>query len=202
MSETQAPPSGWQDRIVGSGVMAPDQFLAHPLNFRIHSMSQEQALEEVLNRVGWVRRVLVNRRTGHVLDGHLRVALAIRRNEPEIPYDEVDLSEEDERLVLAALDPIAAMAGTDVEKLRELTADFQLAAESQFGAMLDALTEMSQTPPDRQRREPGNTDELRDVSAQVRSRWVIVVECADEDEQRGLLDRWLGEGIECRAMNS
>lgn len=139
MSDDQQGPRAWADRIVGSGVMAPDQFLANPGNFRIHSALQEEALEEVLQRVGWVRRVLVNRRTGHVIDGHLRVSAAIRRGETAVPYDEVDLSEEDEKLVLAALDPIAGMAGTDAEKLAELLGSIDLAADGSLQHMLEEL---------------------------------------------------------------
>jgi hypothetical protein len=35
--------------------------------------AQEAALAGILGQVGWVQQVLVNRRTGHVVDGHLRV---------------------------------------------------------------------------------------------------------------------------------
>ena len=88
-----AAPTAWRNRIIGSGMMAPEQFLANPGNFRIHSSMQEAALEEVLDRVGWVRTVLVNQTTGHVIDGHLRVALGSRRGEAQIPYDLVELTE-------------------------------------------------------------------------------------------------------------
>ena len=66
---------------------------------------------------------MVNRRTGFVVDGHARVALAISRNEPSVPVLYVDLSPEEEALVLATLDPIGAMATTDEAKLNELLAD-------------------------------------------------------------------------------
>jgi hypothetical protein len=38
-----------------------------------------------LSEVGWVAGVLVNRTTGHVVHGHLRVELALSRNEPTVP---------------------------------------------------------------------------------------------------------------------
>ena len=66
---------------------------------------------------------MVNRRTGFVVDGHARVALAISRNEPSVPVLYVDLSPEEEALVLATLDPIGAMATTDEAKLNELLAE-------------------------------------------------------------------------------
>ena len=54
----------WQSRIIGEGEEAPDQLLANPLNWRIHPKAQQDALEQVLDKVGWVQRVLVNQRTG------------------------------------------------------------------------------------------------------------------------------------------
>lgn len=110
----------WNNRIVGHGEEAPDQLLANPRNWRIHPKAQQEALEGLLGEVGWVQDVIVNRRTGHVVDGHLRVALAISRDEPVVPVVYVDLDEGEERLVLAALDPLAAMAITDSDQLFDL----------------------------------------------------------------------------------
>lgn len=76
----------------------------------------------MLDRVGWVQQVIVNQRTGHLLDGHLRVSLALKKNEATIPVVYVDVSPEEERLVLASLDPIAGLAGIDHEKQTELLA--------------------------------------------------------------------------------
>ncbi|CAN5749739.1 hypothetical protein BH23CHL7_BH23CHL7_17220 [soil metagenome] len=128
----------WANRIVGSGEEAPDQLLANPANWRIHPKAQQQALAGVLGQVGWVQQVLVNRRTGHVVDGHLRVALAISQAAPVVPVLYVDLSPEEEALVLVSLDPLAAMAGTDEEKLRELLADVAVDSEA-LAAMLAEL---------------------------------------------------------------
>ena len=103
----------WRSRITGTGSEAPDQLLANPANYRVRPKAQREALAGVLDEVGWVQNVVVNQRTGHVVDGHLRVALAISRSEPSVPVLFVDLSEDEERLVLASLDPLAAMATTD-----------------------------------------------------------------------------------------
>lgn len=112
--------SGWRSRIVGTGEEAPDQLLANPKNWRIHPQAQQDGLEEVLDRVGWVQNVVVNRRTGFMLDGHLRVTLAMRRNEPKVPVLYVDLTPEEEDVILASLDPLAMLARTDQDKLREI----------------------------------------------------------------------------------
>jgi DNA modification methylase len=100
--------------------------------------------------VGWVQQVMVNRRTGFVVDGHARVALAISRNEPSVPVLYVDLSPEEEALVLATLDPIGAMAGRDQARLDELLADIAVDDEGLL-ALLESLsptTKAGLTDPD------------------------------------------------------
>ena len=129
----------WRNRIVGQGDEAPDQLLANPSNWRIHPTAQREALAAVLDDVGWVQRVIVNRTTQHVVDGHLRVALALSRDEPTIPVNYVELDEREEALVLAALDPIAAMAATVKDKLRELLEQAQVTDE----ALRDQLNDVA-----------------------------------------------------------
>jgi DNA modification methylase len=113
----------WANRITRYGEEAPDQLLAHPLNFRTHPKHQQDALSGVLTDVGVVQNIIVNERTGHVVDGHLRISLAMRQNQPTVPVTYVDLSESEEALVLATLDPISALAGADRDKLDELLRD-------------------------------------------------------------------------------
>jgi hypothetical protein len=110
----------WRSRIVGEGDVAPSSLEAHPNNWRKHPDRQQRALAGVLSKVGWVQRVVVNKRTGRIIDGHARVELAVKRGETSVPVVWVDLSEEDEKLVLATLDPIGALAEADDTKLEEL----------------------------------------------------------------------------------
>jgi hypothetical protein len=124
---------------VGYDNVAPDQLLANPKNFRVHPRHQQDALKGVLSEVGWVQDVIVNVRTNTVVDGHLRVMLALRHNEPTIPVKYVDLSQAEEDLVLATLDPIAALAGTDSAKLSELLDT----VSAQDEALLTMLADLS-----------------------------------------------------------
>ena len=112
----------WRNRITGSGTLKVCEALANPVNFRLHPAHQRQALAASLDTVGWVQQVVVNTRTGKPIDGHLRLSLAEQRGENELPCLYVDLAEDEERLILASLDPIAAMASADREKLQELLA--------------------------------------------------------------------------------
>lgn len=130
----------WRNRIVGHGEADPEQLLANPLNWRIHPKAQQDALAGVLDEVGWVQSVTVNQRTGFVVDGHLRVALALRREEKAVPVVYVDLSPEEEAEVLATLDPIGALAVADAAKLDELLQDVQ-SGSAAVQAMIAELAE-------------------------------------------------------------
>jgi DNA modification methylase len=112
--------ANFKNRIIGYGEEPIDQILFNPANWRIHPKSQQDALTGVLEEVGWVQNVIVNKRTGHLVDGHLRVQLADKAGEKTVPVTYVDLSESEEMTVLATIDPIAAMAATDKEKLDDV----------------------------------------------------------------------------------
>src|SRR6266508_3820607 len=114
--------AGWKNRIVGHGDVAPADLIPNPRNWRTHPSEQQRALSGALAEVGWVAEVLVNRTTGHVVDGHLRIGLALDRHEPSVPVTYVELTEDEERLVLATLDPLAAMADAESTALAELLA--------------------------------------------------------------------------------
>ena len=116
----------YENKIVGTGTEHPEQLLANPSNWRIHPKGQQDALESLLDDVGWVQNIIVNQRTGHVVDGHMRAAVAISKNETEVPVVYVDLTDEEERKVLASLDPIGAMAVTDKDVLSDLISDLTL----------------------------------------------------------------------------
>lgn len=128
----------WRNRIVGEGEEAPDQLLANPRNARRHPQAQQQALADVLDQVGVVQRVIVNQRTGFVVDGHARIALALRQGQPTIPVLYVDLDEREEALVLATLDPIGAMATYDSAALDALLGEVDTGSAA-LQTMLDEL---------------------------------------------------------------
>jgi hypothetical protein len=121
-----------RSRIVGEGEEVADQLLANPANWRAHGAGQQASLDAAIERLGWIQRVVVNVTTGHLVDGHLRVMLAMKRNEQKVPVLYVELTPEEEAYALATLDPIAAMAEADASKLTTLL--------SSLGAVDDALT--------------------------------------------------------------
>jgi hypothetical protein len=126
----------WRNRIIGEGDEAPDQLLANPANWRTHPGTQADALRGVLNEVGWVQRVIVNQRTGYL-----------------VPVVYVDLDEAEEALILATLDPLSALAGTDAAALDALLRDVST-GEASVQAMLAGLAEgAGLQPPDVEFRE-------------------------------------------------
>ena len=167
MSKQQAP-TGWANRIVGHGVEAPDQLLANPRNWRIHPKAQQDALGGLLDKVGWVQDVIVNQRTGHVVDGHLRIELALSRQEPTMPVVYVDLSPEEEALVLASLDPLAAMAVTDAEMLAGLLQD--VSAE---GALADMLGALVKRDPKDGLTDPDDVPEVPEPVTKLGDLWLL-----------------------------
>jgi hypothetical protein len=134
--------SPWRNRIVGYSEEEPDQLLANPSNWRIHPAAQQNALSGVLKEVGLVQNVVANRTTGHLVDGHLRVMLAMRENQPVVPVTWVELSEEEEHLILASLDPLAAMATADAGALDALLSSVN-SGEAAVQAMLSQLAARS-----------------------------------------------------------
>lgn len=110
----------WKNRIVGHGVKPADQFNANPLNARVHPDAQRKAVKGSLDTLGWIAPVIENIRTGNLVDGHDRVWQGLQNNNAEIPYIEVDLSENEERLALASYDFITTMAGYDKRMLDDL----------------------------------------------------------------------------------
>lgn len=183
---------GWKNRIVGYGVINPEDLLANPFNFRVHPKEQQDALASALNHVGWVQDVIVNTTTGHVVDGHLRVALALRKKEPNVPVKYVELSEEEEKLVLAYFDYITGRAVIDADILDTLLQQVE-APDSEIGKMLSDLAEAAGLYGD----EPAEPAE-----EEYQEQWMIIVECTNENDQLELLHELDHRGMKCRALVS
>lgn len=119
----------WSNRIQGQGMVSPRDVVSNPRNWRRHPKHQLDALRGVLRQVGWVQQLVVNTRTGLLVDGHARLDLALRDGEKEVPVLYVDLSPDEEALILATLDPISALAETDQDALAPLLEQARTADE-------------------------------------------------------------------------
>ncbi len=108
----------WQNRIVGHADVDPLTLKAHPKNFRTHANQQRRLMEAALDELGHVGEIVVNQRSGRIMNGHLRVELAIGRAEERVPVTWVDVSDEEELVLLAFFDAIGDQAKIDAAKLR------------------------------------------------------------------------------------
>jgi hypothetical protein len=181
----------WNNRIIGHDEVDPQQLLAHPNNWRIHPAYQQKALKGVIDDIGYIKSVTVNKRTGRVVDGHLRVTLALRDGVDKIPVEYVDLSEEEEAEALLTIDPIAALAGSDKDNLTALLARVDTDNED----VLNLLTDTANNANINQRDDWSKNPEIPE-------QFHIIVICENEQEQTEMINRFLEDGIKCRALIS
>jgi hypothetical protein len=152
----------WKNRIVGTGEVDPEQLLANPNNYRIHPGSQRDVLRDSLNLVGWVATILVNQRTGFVIDGHARIEEALSKHEKTVPVTYVDVTPEEEAIILASFDAITGLAEVDNRRLMDLLRELDIAAIMQPAPALGAfLANMSGETPAGGQSDPDEIPEAR-----------------------------------------
>lgn len=103
-------------------VRDPATLSPHPDNPKNHPTAQREAFASLFEEVGWAGALLLNRRTNHLLDGHLRQEEALERGLPWVPVISIDVDEETERKILALKDPVGALFETKhdaFERLRD-----------------------------------------------------------------------------------
>src|SRR5271155_117019 len=97
----------------------------HPRNWRRHPKAQAEALRALLIEVGYADALLTRELPNgqlQIVNGHLRPATT-----PDclVPALVLDVSEAEADKILATLDPLAALAEPDAERLKALL-QFQL----------------------------------------------------------------------------
>lgn len=195
------PDGPWRLRVTEHALINPSLLLAHPDNYKAHPDRQHRAISAAIDEIGFVGEVHVSKRSGRILDGHMRVAEAIRAQQPLVPVGYVDCADDaDELRILATYDPIGAMALQDADKLGSLARRASLRADP----LLQMLAGIAGTRPPSPPETPGET------SGRVVGRsfgpqggpasggklglvpdliWPLVIECQDEMEQSEVLVR-------------
>jgi ParB-like chromosome segregation protein Spo0J len=107
----------WKNNIVGHGMAKVSEIIANPNNWKIHTKEQLSVLKGSIEKVGYIRSITINTRTGNLVDGHGRVILAEDDGVHELPAEYVDITPEQERAALMLIDPIAELARPDQQKL-------------------------------------------------------------------------------------
>lgn len=118
----------WNNRVKGIKKKKVTELVANSMNYRIHPIEQQEALEGAIERIGFSVPPIVTE-DGTVIDGHLRVQLAMREGVEEIPVTVVDLDEKEAEEMLLYIDPIASMAVNDEKKMKEIIDDINMGDE-------------------------------------------------------------------------
>lgn len=113
----------------------------NPRNWRRHPEKQMAALRDVIAEVGWAGALLYNERTGRLLDGHARKKLG-----GLVPVLIGSWTEEQERTILATLDPLAAMAEADGPILEALLREVESDSASIQAMLADLAKEHGFVP--------------------------------------------------------
>lgn len=112
--------------------------IPYPGNWREHPLKQKRILLASLEENGWVTPIIVNKRTMHVMDGHLRLEQAKMENMEKIPTCFINVPESEEKKVILYLDSVTREAKTDDEKWRAIAENCEL----QSAEMLEMLKKM------------------------------------------------------------
>ena len=176
-----------RNRICGHRRVRARDLLPHELNYRLHPEAQREALRALYRTIGFARSLLAYELPDgrlKLIDGHLRREL---HPDQEVDVEIVDLTEEEARVLLLSLDPLAALAGRDEQVHAELA---RLTPSDE-----QALTKLWQAA-----QAPEATDLVE--SATLREQFLLLIECKDERMQAELLERFQAEGLSCRALLS
>lgn len=130
MAKKKSTKNAWRSRIVAHSRVAPSELLPHEMNHRRHPDQQKAVVAASIRELGFVRSVIVNQRTGKIIDGHERVSQALAAGIEEIDVEYVDLSEDEERKALLVLDASSELATVDSQSLDELLKHVQTGEEA------------------------------------------------------------------------
>lgn len=183
----------WRNRIVETGEKSASEFNFNPANWREHNDTQRGAINGVLGEVGWVTGVIVNKTTGNLVDGHLRVAEALEKGKhTPVPFTLVDLTEDEERKMLLVLDPIGSLATMNADAFAELAASVGFDSID----LDDLVAQMSGENQQLEDLEPN----LNDPNFNYSNQFGVLVECTDEKHQERIYNELQAAGHKVKVV--
>lgn len=190
----------WRLRVTRHELLDPRSLIEHPDNWRAHPDAQKDVMIGAIREIGFVGEVYVSELSGRILDGHMRVALAIKEGQHEIPVGWVDCADEaEEDRILASYDPIGTLAELDAERFGRVLSRSEI-DDDPLRDMLRGLLPSPELPPVTAS-DPGDGPEGA-APVEILDVWGVVIECADEETQVELLERLTDEGYTARALMS
>ena len=130
-----------KDRIVEFTRVPSSQLRPNPKNWRTHPEGQKNGLKTILAEIGIADAVIARQLddgTYELVDGHLRTETL---GDADIPTLVVDLTEEEADTVLATLDPLASMAGSDLPALNNLLANLTQTDNEQLNVLFEDISD-------------------------------------------------------------
>ncbi len=158
-----------RDRIKELRRVAAKELLPNPKNWRRHPKSQAEALRGLLTEVGYADALLVRELPDGrlmIIDGHLR---AETTPDSMVPVLVLDVTDEEADKILLTLDPLAAMAESDAERIKALLTTVRTESE----AVQDLLRRIA-GPKIWRVLHPDEVDEAAvspDRAAELRAKW-------------------------------
>lgn len=116
----------------------------NPHNWRLHPETQKQAVREFVKEVGWAGVLLYNETTHRLIDGHLRKAIS--DPDEEVPVLVGAWTEDQERKILAVLDPLGSMAEQDDKMFAELARDLEFTSHDLMALVEEQMTQAGEAP--------------------------------------------------------
>ncbi len=126
-------------------------------------------------------------------DGHLR---AETTPDQDVPVLILDIDEAEANKLLATLDPLAALALADGERLNDLLRNVETSSSAVQAMLADVAKRAALVVHDEQL-EPADSAPIL-----FPERYEVLVQCADEPQQKELIERLLADGLVCRALIS
>jgi hypothetical protein len=173
-------------RRVRAGDLVPHEF-----NFRTHDDGQRAALAALYEQIGFARSLLAYEMPDgrlKLIDGHLR-----RDMDPgmEVEVEVLDVTEDEARMLLLSIDPLAALAETQQQlrdRLQEIVPEVPEALRLAWEAAARSAVD---SPPAERPPVPS-----------LPGQFAVLIPCRDEAHQVELLARLRGDGLECKALLS
>lgn len=184
--------NAWRDRIVEHVRLKASDLLGHELNPRRHGAFQKRALEAIGREVGLARSLLGYRDEGgkiRLIDGHLRKEVL---GQGEVWVEVLDVSETEARKLLLSMDPLAALAESEIDALETLRSLVQ--TEEDDLATLWSMIDKAQKDFEEMEKEVA---QKRPV---LKEQWLVVVQCKDETMQAKILAEMQSRGIPAKAL--
>jgi hypothetical protein len=186
-----------RNRIKAHVRMRAGDLVPHELNPRTHTEVQRATLAALYAEIGFARSLLAYELPDgrlKLIDGHLRQNL---KPDMEVDVEILDVNDTEARALLLSLDPLAQLADYDqatLDRLRTLTSTTSDAVANLWESIARANAAVEESLA--AARTSGKQSET------IREQFLILVECADEQTQIELLQRFQQEGLKCKALLS